>query len=330
LTAVLFASPAAGAPSGVSASFTVTPKAPLSLWPVSFNSTSTVTGNGNEIASQTWDLNGDGTFEGPAGPAASRSFPVPGAYRVGLRVIDTKGNSSVAVGTVNVGNRRPIASIARFPDQPHTGETVTFFSTSVDQDGSIESQAWDLDGDGKLDDGTNTLASHVFNAQGVYTVRLRVTDNSGASHDAVHTFAVTDPPPPAVLVQGTAAFPRLMTPFPIVRLTGDVKRGGTRVRLLTVQAPAQTRVRVSCNGRGCPFRSRARTVGTSRQAGSPVRFRHFRGRLLRPRASLRVYVSGGDEIGKFTRFRIRRARPPARTDRCLAPNSRAPMRCPAD
>jgi hypothetical protein len=327
LTVLFLAPPAAAAPRKVSASFTFAPRAPLSLWPVTFTSTSTATGTGNEIASQTWDLDGDGNFEGPVGAQASRSFAVSGAHQVRLRVVDTKGNTAVAVETVNVGNRRPIASIARFPQEPHTGEAVTFFSTSVDQDGSIESQAWDLDSDGKLDDGKQTLASRSFAAAGVYTVRLRVTDNSGSSHDATLTFAVTDPLlPGATSTQGAAT--RLMSPFPIVRLAGNVKRRGTRVRLLTVQAPAQARVQVACSGRGCPFRSRAHTVGTSRQGASPVRFRQFRGRLLRPGVSLRVFVTGGDAIGKYTRFRVRRSKPPARTDRCLAPGARAPMRCP--
>jgi hypothetical protein len=114
-----------------------------------------------------------------------------------------------------------------------------------------------------------------------------------------------------------------------VRLTGNVRHRGTRVRLLTVQAPAHTRVKVECSGRGCPFRSRSRTVGASKRNASPLRFRQFRARLLRAGASLRVFVSGQDAIGKYTRFRVRRGKPPARKDRCLAPNARAPIACPA-
>jgi hypothetical protein len=328
LAAVLMVPSAGAAPAAVSASFTITPNAPLSLWPVTFSSTSSATGKGNAIASQTWDLDGNGTFEGPQAPAASRSFPVPGAFQVGLRVVDTKGNSSVAVGTVHVGNRRPIASIARFPQEPRTGETVTFFSTSIDQDGAIKSQAWDIDSDGKFDDGNETLASRAFTTAGVYTVRLRVTDNSGSSHDTTHTFAVTDSPSAPTSSQSGPVEARLMSPFPIVRLAGDVKRRGIRVRLLTVQAPVRAKVRVSCSGRGCPFRSRSRTVGASKRDASPLRFRQFRTRLLRPGASVQVFVNRRDAIGKYTRFSVRRGKPPARRDRCLAPGRTAPMTCP--
>jgi PKD domain len=326
LAAVLMVPSAGAAPAAVSASFTVTPKAPLSLWPVTFTSTSSATGNGNAIASQTWDLDGNGTFEGPQAPTASRSFPVPGAFQVGLRVVDTKGHSSVAVATVQVGNRRPIASIARFPDEPHTGEPVTFFSTSIDQDGAIGSQAWDLDSDGKFDDGKNTLASRAFTTAGVYTVRMQVADNSGASHEATHTFAVTDPPPALTASQAGPA--RLMSPFPIVRLAGDVRRRGIRVRLLTVQAPVRAKVKITCRGSGCPFRSRSRTVGASKRDASPLRFRQFRTRLLRPGASVQVFVTSRNAIGKYTRFSVRRGKPPSRRDRCLAPGRTAPMTCP--
>ncbi len=326
LAAVLMVPSAGAAPASVSASFTFTPKAPLSLWPVIFTSTSSATGNGNAIVSQSWDLDGNGTFEGPQAPTASRSFPGPGAFQVRLLVVDTKGNSSVAVANVPVGNRRPIASIARFPEEPHTGEPVTFFSTSIDQDGAIGSQAWDLDSDGAFDDGRNTIATRAFTTAGVYTVRLQVADNSGSSHETTHTFAVTDPPPALTASQAGSA--RLMSPFPIVRLAGDLRRRGIRVRLLTVQAPVRAKVKIRCSGRGCPFRSRSRTVGASKRDASPLRFRQFRTRVLRPGASVQVFVSGADAIGKYTRFSVRRGKPPSRRDRCLAPGRTTPLTCP--
>jgi PKD repeat protein len=327
LAAAMTAPPASA--QTVSASFTWSPQRPLSLWAVTFTSTSSTTGAGNGIASQSWDLDGNGTYEGPSGATAVRSFSRPGRYPVGLRVVDTGGRSSEATAIVRVGNRRPIASIARFPQQPHTGEAVTFFSTSVDQDGSIESQAWDLDSDGSFDDGKNTLASRTFTAAGVYTVRLRVTDDSGSSHEATQTFTVVDPVAgPLVLLQGGTRA-SLLSPFPIVRMSGTVGGRGTRVRILSVQAPPLARVQVSCKGRGCPFRRRGRTVSARKRTGSPLRFRQFRGRLLRPGARVSVFVTASGAIGKYTRFRVRGGRPPARADRCLAPGSRVPMRCPA-
>jgi hypothetical protein len=34
-------------------------------------------------------------------------------------------------------------------------------------------------------------------------------------------------------------------------------------------------------------------------------------------------------IGKFTQFKIRKGKPPARVDSCLAPGTQKPMQCPA-
>jgi hypothetical protein len=53
------------------------------------------------------------------------------------------------------------------------------------------------------------------------------------------------------------------------------------------------------------------------------------GRTLRSRAILRVFVTRSDVIGKYTRFRIRRGKPPARQDSCLIPGNPKPVSCPS-
>jgi hypothetical protein len=57
--------------------------------------------------------------------------------------------------------------------------------------------------------------------------------------------------------------------------------------------------------------------------------RRFARRLLRPGAYIQIYVTKRGAIGKYTRVRIRRGRPPSRVDRCLLPGSTRPARCPA-
>jgi hypothetical protein len=57
--------------------------------------------------------------------------------------------------------------------------------------------------------------------------------------------------------------------------------------------------------------------------------RRFGHRLLRAGATLRVLVSSPGSVGKYTRFRIRRGRVPARRDRCLPPGGTIPIRCPS-
>ena len=76
---------------------------------------------------------------------------------------------------------RPTAAFDFSPASPTTGQRSRFTSTSTDPDGTIASQAWDLDGDGVFDDGTGATASQHVRDAGHYTVGLQVTDNQGAA-----------------------------------------------------------------------------------------------------------------------------------------------------
>lgn len=94
------------APAGtVSADFMVTPPAPLTGEDVAFRSVSTVTGNGNAIVSESWDLDGDGIFGDQTGSTAVRQFAGAGSYPVALVVRDAGGRTSQATRTVTVMNR---------------------------------------------------------------------------------------------------------------------------------------------------------------------------------------------------------------------------------
>jgi PKD repeat protein len=63
-------------------------------------------------------------------------------------------------------------------------------TTSSDPDGTIASYAWDF-GDGTT--GTGATANHNYAAEGTYTVKLKVTDNSGGVSEVSHDITVTDP-----------------------------------------------------------------------------------------------------------------------------------------
>ncbi|MEA2458955.1 MAG: hypothetical protein QOC95_1927, partial [Thermoleophilaceae bacterium] len=91
-------------------------------------------------------------------------------------------------------NRPPVASFTVSPTAPVAGAAVTFTSTSTDPDvgGKIASQAWDLNNDGVYDDGTGASASRSFPAAGSYVVRLKVTDDKGATSSVAHTVTVAN------------------------------------------------------------------------------------------------------------------------------------------
>jgi hypothetical protein len=127
-----------------------------------------------------------------------------------------------------------------------------------------------------------------------------------------------------------------MRPFPVVRIAGRTSRRGAHIRVLSVRAQPGAYVRVKCLGRSCPFRRFDTLIGARVRADGAlprtalVRIRRLEGRLLRAGSVLRVFVSSVDDVGKYTRFRIRGGKPPLRRDRCILPDSLSPISCPSD
>jgi hypothetical protein len=214
----------------------------------------------------------------------------------------------------------PDASFHLSPEDPPAGHQVRFESSSCDPDGRLVRHAWDLDGDGAFDDALGRVVLTTFPGRGAQSVGLEVTADGGATDQHRRT----------VMVDTEYALPRpeedrLMSPYPIVRLAGRLTLGGARLRLLSVsRAPRCARVRVSCRGRSCPAKRASRFMGRD-----SLRFRRFQ-RRLRAGTVLTVRISKGDSIGKFTQFRIRRGKRPARRDRCLRPGETTGGACPRD
>jgi YD repeat-containing protein len=177
------------------ASFEISPNPTSPRQALSFTSTST--DPDGTIASQAWDLNDDGKFDDGTGTTASRSFDAPGTFKVWLKVTDDDGGTATLSRTVTINNRAPTAAFSTDTVSPSTGDAVTFTSTSSDPDGPIASQAWDLNGDGKFDDGSGTSASRTFAKAGAYTIRLQATDVDGMSSVASQVVTVGGRPPVA-------------------------------------------------------------------------------------------------------------------------------------
>ena len=297
------------------ASFTRAPSAPLTFDPVTYRSTSTVP-VGQQLLARAWDLNGDGVFGDATAAVASTSYGTPGPRIVRLRILSGCGGPAFTGETaqiVPVGNRLPTASIRLVPTEPLVGASVDFISLARDRDGPIVFELWDLDRDGRFDDALGPTATRAFPTAGTKVISLLAIDASGATVRAFASFNVVPLKPPD---------PSLLSPFPVVRMVGEILPTGTRIKVLTVRAPRASRVTIKCSGGGCPYRRRSVRTRSSR-----LRVRSLR-RVLEPRAKLRIYVTKADAIGKYTSFRIRRGRPPARRDLCLKPGAARPSRCP--
>ncbi len=85
---------------------------------------------------------------------------------------------------------------ASFTAEPTSGDiplTVHFdASESVDPDGEITAYAWDLDGDGEFDDGTNVEENFTYERYQTVTVRLQVTDNNNETNVAEQEIVVEE------------------------------------------------------------------------------------------------------------------------------------------
>jgi YD repeat-containing protein len=161
------------------ASFTAAPGSPLSAQQVTFD--------------------GNGSFERDTGalPTVTTSYATPGVVPVRLRVTDNDGATNTKTVSLTVQNRAPQASFTA-PAPAVTGSPATFnAAASTDPDGSVVKYEWDLDGDGasfEVDTGATPSVAHTYNVPGTVAVRLRVTDDLGATDVKTVNVTVTRPP----------------------------------------------------------------------------------------------------------------------------------------
>ncbi len=85
-------------------------------------------------------------------------------------------------------NQPPEASFEFTPRAPAAGQDMTLRDTSFDPDGSVVAWDWIL-GDGSTS--RNKDVTHRYNAAGTYEVRLRVTDDDGATDSQTVQFVVS-------------------------------------------------------------------------------------------------------------------------------------------
>jgi PKD repeat protein len=97
-------------------------------------------------------------------------------------------------------NQAPNASFTVSPNPVKTSTTVTFNgAASSDPNGTIAKYEWDLDGNGSYEtnSGTKATTTRTYATEGDYAVRLKVTDNGGATDFAVRTLTVINNQPPS-------------------------------------------------------------------------------------------------------------------------------------
>lgn len=188
--------------------------------------------------------------------------------------------------------------------------------------GSYALRAEQLDDAGNR--GLSAIVPFTATATATGTATTTAASGSGASgdtgadgHGSVAGFRARRARPPA-----------FMQPFPVVRFVGTDTRWGVRLSLLSVQAPAGASITVRCRGHGCPVKVMRRRARARPGHTAQVRFERLE-RALRAGIVLVVRVQAREEIGKYTRFAIRRGAIPTRSDACLYPGRARPVACPS-
>lgn len=126
------------------------------------------------IASYAWDL-GDGSTA--TGKTVAKKYAAAGPYNVKLTVKDNRGGEATATRTVTAIAPNVLPTAA-FTSAVNDLDVAFDAGTSVDQDGTITTYAWDF-GDGS--NGTGRTAAKKYAAAGNYNVTLTVTDNRGGT-----------------------------------------------------------------------------------------------------------------------------------------------------
>ena len=143
----------------------------------------------HSIESYEWNFGEGEDFE-TSGPVVEQTFEAAGDVPVQLRVTDEFGKTDEAGLSVSVvePDDPPTATFAISPEEPRTGESVTFdASAAVSTDGSIVAYEWEFD-DGVSE--TGETIERTFDDPGEYPVTLRVQDDNGLQSTEQRVVAV--------------------------------------------------------------------------------------------------------------------------------------------
>jgi len=126
----------------------------------------------------------------------------------GIDKITVKAECGSVSATLDIGiihNIPPSVDFSFSPTSPQVNETVNFYSSCYDEDGTITEIQW-LFGDGYSSNSSNP--SHVYAKAGDYIVRLVATDNKGTSVFKEKTITVSNGNPPVAQFTATPEQPK--------------------------------------------------------------------------------------------------------------------------
>ncbi|HEX5911093.1 MAG TPA: PKD domain-containing protein, partial [Thermoleophilaceae bacterium] len=209
------------------ATFTVTPDAPRQAGQ-ELRFLSDVSCSRGATRRMAWDVDGDGRFErGPEDCDEAEvedfrhTYARPGTYKVStwaqvprpvfvfgfLAYADGYSSQRLVIGSDGppAANQPPVPDFTANPNPGYTERPVNLDAApSRDPDGRIVKYEWDRDGDGTWD-ANGPTTSYATDRAGTLQVRLRVTDDDGATATTERAVPIVDGVPPGESLRAAAA-----------------------------------------------------------------------------------------------------------------------------
>jgi len=183
----------------------------VGIAPLPVNFSASASDSDGYITKYEWDFDGDGIYESDTGivSSASYTYSLAGTFNSRVRVTDDSGLTTISpilyISVSSAVNNPPVVS--SLTADPTTGVrplTANFTATATDSDGYITKYEWDFDGNGTYDiTETTGQVSRIYNTADTYIIRVRVTDNNGAT--AIGEVSVTATPSTTATTAGTAS-----------------------------------------------------------------------------------------------------------------------------
>lgn len=236
---------------------------------------------------------------------------------------DVAGNVSACSTsplTVVEDSAAPAAPAISGPARVTAGVTARFTASVDDGAGSgVAPAAVSWTASGGLPARSGNAVDYTFPAAGTYTLRVTAADRAGNT-SRTSTFVVTvDPVKLPTTVSYAVRFFKTYTRF----VTLSARRG----------VPAGATIRVTCSGRGCPFKSKtlkqrknATTVSLTKLFNRKVGRRTVAAKL-RVKAKVEVRITAPSTIGRYRLLTIRSNKLPKSKDGCLAAATNKRIRC---
>ncbi len=172
--------------------------------PMDVTFTATASDPDGTIVSYSWDLNGDGQPEPSAtSDTETYTYDSAGTYTVTVTVTDDQGataSASVKVTVSTYTNKPPTVTLNASSYSGNAPLDVQFTANATDQDGTVTTYEWDLDGDGVFErnTGSSSITTYRYDSAGTYNVAVRVSDDAGAKATDTVKITVTENSAPTV------------------------------------------------------------------------------------------------------------------------------------